>query len=490
MVTPKKIKTLHNFSFREPVFDEKYYFHNFKIEHQITEKMKLVQRVEDAINPLNIRKGSVIYTAGNAATPQVLLRQLAADPYIYDVEMLSVLLLGNVGKLFDPEVCKRITHRVIFNGPHSREAMNTGGASYQLIHLSDIGRQMREYVKPNVVLLSVAGPDNGGNFSYGTTVEGCKGAVDSVRKNGGIIIAERNAKMPFVLGTTIHQSEISYLVDTDYHLPSSPVQQPDERARKIAQLITELYIEDGCTLQYGIGEVPEAVTDAIIDKGIKDLGIHTELFADAMRKLVEKGIVTNHYLDFNFSTASIFLANDKYGYDWMNFNSSIQSRPSDFTNFVPNIARMPKMLAINSAIGVDLHSNVWADSLNATKIYSGIGGQADFLRGSYLSKGGVPIIAMKSTTSKGESKIMMKCPEGITTTVIAADPVVIVTEYGAFDPRGLNIAEHAVGIAHLAEPMYREKLLKYIYDSKEYHKPQQALKGKPPKGFIPYEKVK
>lgn len=451
--------------------------------------MKIVQRVEDAINPLNIRQGSRIYSAGNAATPQVLLRQLAKDPYIYGVEMLSVLLLGNVGNLFDPEICKRITHRVIFNGPHSREAMNTGGASYQLIHLSDIGRQMREFVKPNVVLLSVAGPDNGGNYSYGTTVEGCKGAVDSVRENGGIIIAERNAKMPFVLGTTIHESEISYLLDTDYNLPSSPVHEPDERARKIAKIITELYVKDGSTLQYGIGEVPEAVTDAIIDKGVKDLGIHTELFADAMRKLVEKGIVTNRYLDFNFSTASIFLAKDKFGYDWMNFNSSIQSRPSDFTNYVPTIARMPKMLAINSAIGVDLHSNVWADSLNATRIYSGIGGQADFLRGSYLSKGGVPIIAMKSTTSKGESKIMMKCPEGITTTAIAADPVVIVTEQGAFDPRGLNIAEHAVGIAYLAEEKCREKLLKYIYDSVEYHNPQQALKDKAPKGFTTYESI-
>jgi 4-hydroxybutyrate CoA-transferase len=452
--------------------------------------MKLVHRVEDAINALNIRPGSVIYCAGNAATPKVLLQQLAKDPYIYNVQMLSVLLLGDVARLFDREVCKRITHRVIFNGPHSREAMNTGDASYQLIHLSDIGHQMREFVKPNVVLLSVAGPDSGGNYSYGTTVEGCKGAVDSVRENGGIIIAERNARMPFVLGTTIHESEISYLLDTDYELPASPIHEPDDRAKKIARIITELYVSNGSTIQYGIGEVPEAVTDAIIDKGVKDLGIHTELFADAMRKLVEKGIVTNKYLDFNFSVGSIFLAKDQSGYDWMSYNSSIQSRPSDFTNYVPNIARLPKMLAINSAIGVDLHSNVWADSLNATRIYSGIGGQADFLRGSYLSKGGVPIIAMKSTTSKGGSKVMMKCPEGITTSAIAADPVIIVTEQGAFDPRGLNIAEHAVGIAFLAEESCRDKLLQYIYNSKEYHNPQQALKDKPPKGFTPYELVK
>jgi acyl-CoA hydrolase len=451
--------------------------------------MKIVNRVEEAVNSTNIPSGSVIYTSGNAATPQVLLRHITEDTSIKNVEMLSVLILGDTGKLFSPETCKRILHRVIFNGPYSREAMNTGRASYQLIHLSDVANQMKEYVKPNVVFISVAGPDNGGNYSYGTTVEGVKGAVESVLAQGGVIIAERNAKMPFVMGTTLHESEIDFLVDSDYLLPSSPVHKPDERANKIAHIITELYVTNGSTLQYGIGEVPEAVTDAIIKKGIKDLGIHSELFADAMRRLVVNGNVTNKHLDFNFSCASIFLANDEEGYNWMNYNSSIQSRPAEFTNYIPTIAKMPKMLAINSAIGVDLHSNIWADSLNATSIYSGIGGQADFLRGSYLSKFGIPIIAMKSTTSKGESKIMAKCPEGITTTGISADPVVIVTEHGAFNPRGLNIAEHAVGIAHLAEPECRERLLKYIYDSKEYHKPKQALNDKSIKGFVPYKDV-
>nr|NQU90777.1 acetyl-CoA hydrolase [Bacteroidota bacterium] len=204
--------------------------------------MKVVQRIEDAINNINISPGSIIYTAGNAATPQVLLRHLAADESIKDVSLLSVLLLGNLGRLFEPDVCKRITHRVIFNGPQSREAMNTGRASYQLMHLSDIAHQMREYIKPNVVFLSVAGPDNGGNFSYGTTVEGCKGAVDATKARRGIIIAERNAKMPFVLGTTLHKNDIDFLIDTDYHLPISPVDEPDERARRIAHIITELFI--------------------------------------------------------------------------------------------------------------------------------------------------------------------------------------------------------------------------------------------------------
>jgi acyl-CoA hydrolase len=403
--------------------------------------------------------------------------------------MLSVLLLGDVKELFTEEACQRIKHRVIFSGHHSREPLNRGWATYQLMHLSDIPNQVKNYLKPNTCLLTVSGPDNGGNYSYGTTVEGVQSAVHSIREKGGLVIAERNARMPFVLGTTLHSSEIDFLLDTDYPLPLSPVQEPDEVARKIGRLVTELYISDGCTLQYGIGEVPEAVTDAIIDKKVKDIGIYTELFADAMRKLIDKGLVTNRYLDVNFSIGSIFLSSTHEGYNWLNYNSSVQSRPCNITNSILNIARQHKMVAINSAIGVDLHGNIWADSLKGREIYSGIGGQADFLRGSYLSEGGFGIIAMKSTTSKGISKIMNMCPEGITTTAISADPVIVVTEYGAFNPRGLNLSEHAVGIAHLAEPATRDNLLKKIYDSPEFHKPKLAVKNKAPKGFISYESV-
>ena len=451
--------------------------------------MKIVKSVEQIINKTYIKPGSIIYSAGNAAAPQVLLKQLARDPYIYNVELLSVLLLGDLSELFTDVACQKIKHRIIFSGPHSRDALNKGLATYQLMHLSDIPNQVKKYIKPNVAMFSVSGPDKGGNYSYGTTVEGVQSAVHAIRENGGIVIVERNKQMPFVLGTTLHESEIDFLLDTDYPLPVSPVHQPDETARKIARLVTEYFLSDGATLQYGIGEVPEAVTEAILDKGLKDLGIYTELFADAMRKLIEAGVVTNRYLDVNFSIASIFLAADKDGYDWLSFNSSVQSRPCNITNDILNIARQPKMMAINSAIGVDLHGNIWADSLRSREVYSGIGGQADFLRGSYLSEGGYAIIAMKSTTAKGISKILNMCPEGITTTAIAADPVIIVTENGAFDPRGLNIAEHAVGIAHLAEPATREKLLKMIFESPEFHKPREALHNKWPKGFIPYESL-
>ena len=451
--------------------------------------MKVVKNVEEIINSTIIKPGSIIYTAGNAAAPQTLLKQIIKDESIKDIDMLSVLLLGDIADLFSPEVCKRVTHRVIFNGPHSREAMNNGNASYQLMHLSDIGRQLKNHIKPNIVFISVSGPDNGDNYSYGTTVEACQAAVESAKSNGGIVVAEKNEQMPFVLGTTIHKNDIDFLIETDYELPKSPVEQPDERALKIGELITQLYIHDGTTLQYGIGEVPEAVTVGIIKKGVKDIGIFTELFSDAMRRLVDSGVVTNRFLDTRFCRTSIILGDSKEAYNWYHLNSSVQSRPADYTNCIINIAKQHKMTAINSAMGVDLHGNIWADSLKAREIYSGIGGQADYLRGSYLAEGGNPIIAMKSTTDRGESKIVNLCPEGITTTAIAADPVLLVTENGAFDPRGLNIAEHAVGIAHLAAPAYREKILKHIYDSEAFHNPKEALKDVSPKGFIAYDQL-
>jgi acyl-CoA hydrolase len=449
--------------------------------------MKHIARVEEAVNANNIRSGSRIYCSGNASTPQVLLRALAGDPAIQGVEVLGILLLGDIGQLFGEECCSRLTHRVIFNSACSRPAVNEGRAMYQLMHLSDIPRQIRKYLKPDVVMISVSGPDNGGNYSLGTAIEAVPAAIESARARGGVVIAERNAKIPFVLGSTIKESQIDYLIETDYELPKNPSHSPDERAEKIGEIIAQLYIHDGCTLQYGIGEVPEAVTDALINKGVKDLGIHTELFATAMRRLITKGIVTNKHARRDFSISTVFLAEDSEGYDWLDYNSSVQGRPCDQTNHVASIAAEKEMVAINSAIGVDLHGNVWADSLNATSIYSGIGGQSDYLRGAYLSENGVPVIALKSTTTGGQSKIVEKSPEGISATAIAADPVVIVTEQGAFDPRGLSICEHAVGIAHLAEPHVREELLKRIYESKRFHNPRQALQDRRPKGFTPYE---
>ncbi len=453
--------------------------------------MKIIRNVEDVINRTLLKPGSRIYASGNAATPQVLLCQLAVADNIGDIKLMGVLFLGEVEDLFTQECCRRITHRIIFNSHLTREAVNQGWAKYQLMHLGDIPAQVRDHLRPNVALISVAGPDTGGNYSLGTTVEGVMAVIESVRSQNGIVIAERNARMPFVLGDTVPADWIDYRLDTDYPLPTSPVQSTDEMARRIGRIIAERFIEDRCTLQFGIGQVPEAVTDAVLDKGVHDLGIHTELFADAMGRLVEAGAVTNRYTATRnkFSMASIFLAGDAVGYDWLNFNSAVQSRPSDYTNSILNIAAQPNMVAINAAIGVDLHGNIWADSMKARWIYSGVGGQCDFIRGANLSPGGVPIIALKSMTSKGVSKIVDMCPEGITTTAIAADPVVIVTEYGAFDPRGLSISERAVGIAHLAAPEVKEDLLKKIYESPEFHHSAAALTEGTPRGFVPFSAV-
>jgi acyl-CoA hydrolase len=270
--------------------------------------------------------------------------------------MIGVLLLGDIDALFYEAACRRITHRVIFNEPASIKAVNQGRAKYQLLHLSDIPRQLRRYLKPDVAMITVSGPDNGGNYSLGTRVEAVPAAVESVKQKGGVVIAERNARMPFVLGGTIPGEMIDYLVETDYALPVSPTKPPDEAARRIGQIIARNFVHDGSTLQYGIGQVPKAVTDAILSKGVRDLGIHTELFADAMQRLVEAGVVTNRhtFIHVNCAMSSIFLSSDQESYDWLDYNSSVQSRPCDYTNSVLNIAREPNMVAINGAMGVDL----------------------------------------------------------------------------------------------------------------------------------------
>jgi len=458
--------------------------------------MKIVKRVEEVINPGVIKPGSVIYTSGNAATPQELLAQLAADSSIRHVALYSVLLLGDrVKPLFAQKRCQSITHRVIFNSALSREAVNSGWAKYHPMHLSEIPKYALRKGGPNVVLLGVSGPDQGGNYSLGTTVEGVLAAIRSARRQNGTVIAERNEMMPFVLGTTIPEDYIDYLLDTNYPLPASPVHEPDDRARRIGEIIAALYVRDGSgfepgsTLQYGIGEVPEAVTDAIIRKGVTDLGIHTELFAGAMTRLVQRGVVTNRWKkNINFSVSSIFLAEDQAGYNWFDRNSSVQSRPCDYTNSVFQIAAQPRMVTINGAMGVDLHGNIWADSLDARKVYSGVGGQSDFIRGAQYSEGGVAIIALKASTRDGIPKIVDRCPAGITTTAIPADQVIIVTEHGAFDPRRLSLGERAVGIAHLAGPKEAEKLMRFIYEDSAFHKPDSILhRGIP--GFTPYERA-
>lgn len=447
-------------------------------------------KVEDCINSKLLPPGSRIYYSGNASTPQQLLRQLGADPSIRDVELCGILPLGereSLDELFSAATTDRITHRVIFNSRHTRTLTNEGGAFYHPYHLSDIPWTLRKHYRPNVVLLQVAGPDPGGNFSLGTTVEAILAAIETARESGGTVIAERNAQMPFVLGTTVPENSVDYLVDVDYPLPHTPVHAPEDDDRRIGGMIAERYIGDGATLQFGIGRVPEAVTDAILEKGVKNLSIHTELFADAMRKLVQSGAVTNK-LDANegedFSVSSIFLADSPEGYQWLHFNSSVQSRPCDYTNNVLSIARQPKMISVNAAIGVDLHGNVWADSLQARRIYSGVGGQADFIRGSRLSKGGVAVIALRSRTRTGLPKIVDKCPEGITTTAIASDQVVLVTENGVFEPWGLSVGERALAIAHLADEAQREHLLKTMVDGGDFHEVRRTPKA-PPKGFIP-----
>jgi acyl-CoA hydrolase len=451
--------------------------------------MQIIQSADEAVNRRTLPPGSVVAMQGSAATPRELCRQMARDLSIRGIALISCLPMGDIAELFSEEACSRITHRVTFNTALSRAAQNNGWAQYQLMHLSDIPRQMRDYLRPTAALVSVAGPDNAGNFSLGPMVVEAKAAIASVKAQGGVVIAERNRKTPFIFGTMVRREDIDYLLETDYELPVSAAKTPDDRARRIGEIITALYISDGCTIQYGIGEVPAAVTDGILRKGVRDLGVHTELYTDAFRVLMERGIVTNRHTVDGITIASIFQCGDQAGYDWLHFNCSVASRPSDYTNNALTIARQPKMVAVNSSMGVDLYGNIWADSVQAPLVYSGVGGQADFLRGARLSAGGVPIIAIKSTTEKGASKVLKSSPPGITTTAVAADPVVIVTEHGAMDPSGLSYVERVVAIAQLAAPEHREELLRFVFETPAFNRPREALREGCPKGFTPYERI-
>lgn len=456
----------------------------------------------DTIKPKDGRKAE-IYFSGNAATPKFLLEKLVEITQSGELpkdfaNIYGVLPLMNKGdlvnELFLPPVTSSIRPNMFFPGPLVREAINSGRAYYQNKHLSDIADNLINSIRPNVVLLTVNGPDNGGNYSLGTTVEGVLAAVHYAHENGGVVIAEMNHNMPKINGSTIPEKMINFLIESNNPLPISPVKSPDERAKKIGEIIAALYIHNNSCIQYGIGEVPEAVSDAILLKGVKELGIHTELFADAMIRLHQAGIVTNEHkkFDIGISTSSIFLAKDKKGYEWLGDNACVQSKPSEYTNNILIIAQQPNMVSINGAIAVDLNGAVCADMARNRYIINGTGGWVNFNTGAYLSDGGTPIVALKSTTlRRGEeiSKIVDSLESGINHTGRSVDPFVIVTEHGAVDKKYLSHGQFALAIAYLAGPTeYRENLLRIIYDSKSpFTHPSKPLKDNEyPKGFIPY----
>jgi acyl-CoA hydrolase len=436
------------------------------------------------------------YVGSNAATPTASLEYLTAalkagQPKLPYLRMVHMLLQGPV-----PYVEKGLQDRImaysIFSAGDVRRAANEGRAFYLPCTLANIDSLIgkgREY-EPDVALLKIRPHEITNEYSLGLSVEAIHTAIDHAK----CVIAELDFSMPFTQGQSIVDAQsLDFLIDDDgvkpvYDFPAPDFKNLPLEERRVGELIAEYFIMDGATLQVGIGQIPDAVVGTIKDANYKDLGIQTELYNDGLMFLQEAGIVTNRKkkLNMGYSTASLIMGSKEL-YEFAHMRAGIQMRPCTYTNSDEVIRKNSPFISINTAMGVDLFGNVWADYIDARRYYSGVGGQPDFVRALNDPAYGVPIIAIKSITDKGDSKIVPVHPPGVSLTASAYDGVVIVTEYGIADLRGLTAGEKALAIASIAHPRFRDPYLKNIYDDPLFTKPIGISIGKCPHGVTMYQ---
>lgn len=436
------------------------------------------------------------YLGSNAATPTACLDFLTAaikarSPRLPFIRIVHILLQGPVAYL-EAGLQDRILAYSIFSSGEVRKAANEGRAYYlpcTLANIESIIGKGREY-EPDIALFKVRPHEVTGEYSLGLSVEAIHPAIDSAR----VVIGELDFSMPFTQGQSIVDARsIDYLVDDDrvkpvYDMPSPDFDNLPAKERRIGELITKHFIRDGATIQVGIGQIPDAVVGMIAGSDYKDLGIQTELYGDGLMKLQKSGIVTNRRKKqhMGYSTTSLIMGSKEL-YEYVHMRAGIQMRPCAVTNAAEVIRKNSPFISINTAIGVDLYGNVWADYVDARRYYSGVGGQPDFVRALNDPKYGVAIIAIKSVTEKGESKIVPVHPSGVSTTASAYDGVVIVTEYGIADLRELTAGEKAVAVASISHPKYRDQYLKAIKDDVLFTKSPTLSAGKVPHGVTMYQ---
>ncbi|HKY79663.1 MAG TPA: acetyl-CoA hydrolase/transferase C-terminal domain-containing protein [Anaerolineales bacterium] len=411
---------------------------------------KLVS-AEEAVQA--IRSNTRVYLGGGAGVPQVLERAMvgrAAE--LQDVEVVSVLTFAG-GDYLQAQYAVSFRHRALFVGANAREAVNSGRADYVPVFLSEAPRLFKNGTLPvDVALIQVAPPDAHGWCSYGIEVGVTKPAAESAKH----IIAEINPNMPRVLGDAfIHLSHLDQVVEVDYLLPEATGAEPTVDQERVGELVAEL-IPDEATLQLGIGALPNAVLSKL--DGKRDLGIHSELFSDGVIEMVEKGVITNEAKSLHpGKIIAGFAFGSQRFYQFMHDNAMIELHPSDYVNDPFIIAQNRKMTAINSAIEVDLSGQVCADSIGG-RIYSGIGGQVDFIRGAAHSKGGKAIIALPSTAKTGISRIVPRLKDGAGVVTSRGDIDHVVTEYGVASLHGKSLRERAHELIAVAHPQFREEL--------------------------------
>lgn len=402
-----------------------------------------------------IEAGQRVFVGSGAAVPLALLHALAErGEDLHDTEILHILTLG-----IDPTTEERFTDRVrhanFFIGSNNRRAVEQCRADYTPIFLSEIPHLFKSGAVPiDVALIQVSPPDRHGYASYGVAVDIVKSATEAALH----VIAQVNPNMPRTLGDSfIHLDEIDSVVFSDDPLPELPSHPPDEASNRIGRYVASL-IEDGSTLQMGIGAIPDATLTNLGDK--QDLGIHTEMFSDGLLPLIASGVVNNARKTLHRKKiVTSFVMGSRQLYDFVDNNPLIEFRPSQYTNDPFLIAQNDKMVAINSALEVDLTGQVCADSIGH-RFFSGIGGQVDFVRGAARSRGGKPIIALPATAKDGKvSRIVAQLSAGAGVVTTRGDVHHVVTEYGIASLHGKSIRHRAVALISIAHPTFREQLL-------------------------------
>lgn len=405
-----------------------------------------------------IKSGQRVFIHGSAATPAVLLKALfKRSTELRQVELVSITTMGN--DIFNiADFGQSFFMNSLFVSQNVREIVNSEAGDYVPVFLSEIPQLFNRGILPlDVALIHVSPPDKHGFCSLGTSVDIARSAV----KNAKFIIAQVNEQMPRTHGDgIIHIKEINAIVHVNEALPEvNYSSRVDESSRIIGKYCAEL-IEDGSTLQMGIGGIPDAVLSCL--GGHKDLGIHTEMFSDGVVSLVEKGVITNKFKKkHRGKIVTGFAIGTRKLYDFVDDNPQVAFLEIDYVNDTKVIRANPKAVSINSAIEIDLTGQVCADSIG-TYQYSGVGGQIDFMRGAALSEGGKPIIALSSVTSKGDSKIVPFLKEGAGIVTTRAHIHYVVTEYGVAYLFGKNMRQRAMALVGIAHPMHREWLEKEV----------------------------
>jgi acyl-CoA hydrolase len=419
-----------------------------------------LQTPEQAVQ--RIHSGDRVYYAGNAAIPQALVRALAKrKDELKHVQLSHVLLLGE-DPLSQPEMAQSFRHNSLFVGPADRKAVNDGRADYVPIFLHHIPRLFNEGLIPlDVAMVQCSPPDEHGFMSLGVEVLASKAACQAAET----VIIQVNQQMPRTLGDSfLHVSRADSIVEFTERLPNLVGKPPTEVERMISQHILPL-IEPGATLQMGIGGIPDSVYASL--EGRLELGVHTEMISDGAMRAIERGIVTGAKKNLHPGKLlmTFALGSDSL-YEFLDDNPFIEAHPVEYVNDPMIASQNDNLVAINSAIEIDLTGQVCSDSIGAF-IYSGFGGQVDFIRAAARSKGGKPIIALPSTAKGGTmSRIVPFLKQGAGVVTSRADVHFVVTEHGVVRLFGKNLRERVEALVGIADPAFRDELIEAAKERK------------------------